>query len=75
MASELDELALAFEEDRARLRGVAYRILGSASDAWAVAGKVRVAFGFTLAEDGRIASIDLIGEPSVLADLDIEVSP
>src|ERR1700758_1155918 len=33
MASELDDLALAFEQDRARLRGVAYRILGSASDA------------------------------------------
>ena len=33
MASELDDLALAFEADRTRLRGVAYRILGSASDA------------------------------------------
>jgi RNA polymerase sigma-70 factor (ECF subfamily) len=51
------------------------RVDGEPGAVWAVAGKVRVAFGFTLAEDGRIASIDLIGEPSVLADLDIEVSP
>jgi RNA polymerase sigma factor (sigma-70 family) len=33
MASDLDSLALEFEEHRARLRGVAYRVLGSASDA------------------------------------------
>jgi RNA polymerase sigma factor (sigma-70 family) len=51
------------------------RVDGEPGAVWAVAGKVRVAFGFTLTEDGRIASIDLIGEPSVLADLDIEVSP
>ena len=42
---------------------------------WAAGGKVRVAFGFTLTEEGRIAGIDLIGDPSVLEGLDIEVSP
>ena len=48
---------------------------GEPGAVWTVAGKVRVAFGFTFTEEGRIAGIDLIGDPSVLAGLDIEVSP
>jgi hypothetical protein len=34
-----------------------------------------VTFGYTLTEEGRIAGIDLTGEPPVLESLDIEVSP
>ena len=37
-------------------------------------GKVRVAFGFTFAADGRIARIDLIGSPEELGGLDIEIA-
>jgi RNA polymerase sigma factor (sigma-70 family) len=39
--------------------------------AWAVNGTVRVAFGFTITDAGRIAAIDLIGNPAVLSGLDI----
>jgi RNA polymerase sigma factor (sigma-70 family) len=39
--------------------------------AWAVNGTVRVAFGFTITDAGRIAAIDLIGDPAVLSGLDI----
>jgi RNA polymerase sigma-70 factor (ECF subfamily) len=46
---------------------------GEAGAVWAVAGKVRVVFGFAITEEGRIAGIDLIAEPSVLDRLDIEV--
>jgi RNA polymerase sigma factor (sigma-70 family) len=43
---------------------------------WEAGGKVRVAFGFTIADDAagwptRVAGIDLIAEPSVLAALEI----
>ena len=39
--------------------------------AWAVKGTVRVAFGFTITDAGRIAAIDLIGDPAVLSGLDV----
>ena len=39
--------------------------------AWAVKGTIRVAFGFTITDAGRIAAIDLIGDPAVLSDLDV----
>ena len=42
--------------------------------AWAVHGKVRVAFGFTIGEDGRIMAINLIGDPDVLSGLEIELA-
>jgi hypothetical protein len=49
---------------------------GELGAVWAVDGKVRVAFGFTIAggaggTPARIVRIDLIAEPSVLALLDI----
>jgi RNA polymerase sigma-70 factor (ECF subfamily) len=42
--------------------------------AWAVRDNVRVAFGFTITSAGRIAVIDLIGDPAVLAQLPVEIS-
>ena len=42
--------------------------------AWAVRDNVRVAFGFTITNAGRIAVIDLIGDPAVLAQLPVEIS-
>jgi RNA polymerase sigma-70 factor, ECF subfamily len=45
---------------------------GEPGAVWAVHGKVRVAFGFTIGENGRITAINLIGDPDVLAGLEIE---
>ena len=42
--------------------------------AWAVKGKVRVAFSFTITDDGRITVINLIGAPAALAELSVEMS-
>jgi len=47
---------------------------GEPGAAWAVHGKVRVAFGFTIGEDGRITAINLIGDPDVLAGLEVELA-
>ena len=47
---------------------------GEPGAAWAVHGKVRVAFGFTVSGDGRITAINLIGDPAVLPDLEIELA-
>ncbi|HEY1824224.1 MAG TPA: hypothetical protein VGG83_30330, partial [Trebonia sp.] len=38
---------------------------------WAVRGNVRVAFSFTIAGDGRITVIDLIGDPVALPALEV----
>ena len=43
--------------------------------AWAVRGTIRVAFGFTITDAGRIAAIDLIGDPAVLSELDVVLLP
>jgi hypothetical protein len=64
--ADSDSLAREFETHRPHLRGVAYRVLGSASD--------RVAFGFTITSAGRITAIDLIGDPVVLPGLEIELA-
>jgi RNA polymerase sigma-70 factor (ECF subfamily) len=53
---------------------VAATIGGEPGAAWAVHGKVRVAFGFTVSEDGRITAINLIGDPDALPELDIELA-
>jgi RNA polymerase sigma factor (sigma-70 family) len=45
---------------------------GEPGAVWAAGGKVRVAFGFTFTANGRIARIDVLAEPEVLAGLDIE---
>ena len=47
---------------------------GEPGAAWAVKGKVRVAFGFTVGGDGRITAINLIGDPDVLPGLEIELA-
>jgi DNA-directed RNA polymerase specialized sigma24 family protein len=47
---------------------------GEPGAAWAVKGKVRVAFGFTINGDGRITAIDLIGDPVALPGLDVELA-
>jgi len=52
---------------------VAATVGGEPGAVWAVQGKVRVAFGFTVSEDGRITAIDLIGDPDVLPGLEIEL--
>ncbi len=53
---------------------VAATVGGEPGAAWAVKGKVRVAFGFTIGGDGRITAINLIGDPDVLAGLEIELA-
>jgi len=53
---------------------VAAMVGGEPGAAWAVKGKVRVAFGFTVGGDGRITAIDLIGDPDVLPGLAIELA-
>jgi RNA polymerase sigma factor (sigma-70 family) len=53
---------------------VAAVVGGEPGAAWAVHGQVRVAFGFTVSEDGRITAINLIGDPDVLAGLEIELA-
>ena len=53
---------------------VAATVGGEPGAAWAVHGKVRVAFGFTVGEDGRITAINLIGDPDVLTGLEIELA-
>jgi RNA polymerase sigma factor (sigma-70 family) len=55
-----------------RARGAAPATIGyEPGAAWAVKGTIRAAFGFTITGKGRIAAIDLIGDPAVLAGLDI----
>jgi RNA polymerase sigma factor (sigma-70 family) len=46
---------------------------GEPGAAWAVHGKVRVAFSFTIGGDARITAINLIGDPDVLAGLEVEL--
>lgn len=47
---------------------------GEPGAVWAAGGKVRVAFGFTFTQDGRIGRIDLTGSPAELGALDIVVA-
>jgi RNA polymerase sigma-70 factor (ECF subfamily) len=44
---------------------------GYAGAAWSLRGELKVAFGFTLTDDGRIAEIELVADPDVLAALDV----
>ena len=83
-----DGLAQRFEEHRAHLRAVAYRMLGSLSeaddavqeawlrlsrsDATAIGGRLRLVLRFTIAQ-GRIAEIDVVGDPERLRALDLAV--
>jgi len=53
---------------------VAAVVGGEPGAAWAVHGKLRVAFGFTVSGDGRITAINLIGDPDVLAGLEVELA-
>ena len=55
-----------------RARGAVPAMVGDEPGAaWAVKGTVRVAFSFTVTTAGRIAVIDLIGNPAVLAGLEV----
>ena len=55
-----------------RARGAVLATIGDEPGAaWAVKGSVRVAFGFTVTSAGRIAGIDLIGDPTALSALEI----
>ena len=55
-----------------RARGAVPAVVGDEPGAaWAVKGSVRVAFSFTVTSAGRIARIDLIGDPAVLSGLEI----
>jgi RNA polymerase sigma factor (sigma-70 family) len=57
-----------------RARGAVLAVVGDEPGAaWAVKGTVRVAFSFTITSAGRIARIDLIGDPAVLPGLEIEL--
>jgi RNA polymerase sigma-70 factor (ECF subfamily) len=57
-----------------RARGAVPAVVGDEPGAaWAVKGTVRVAFSFTVTSAGRIARIDLIGDPAVLPGLEIEL--
>jgi hypothetical protein len=49
-------------------------VAGEPGAVWAAGGQIRVAFGFTIGENDRVARIDLIGDPAVLAALDIEAA-
>jgi RNA polymerase sigma-70 factor (ECF subfamily) len=58
-----------------KARGAVFAVVdGEPGAAWVVDGTVRVAFAFTIALDGRIAAIDLIAEPEILAGLDVTVT-
>ena len=58
-----------------RARGAVSAMVGDEPGAaWAVRGNVRVAFSFTVADDGRITAINLIGDPAVLPGLEIELA-
>jgi RNA polymerase sigma factor (sigma-70 family) len=55
-----------------RARGAVLATVGGEPGAvWAVRGNVRVAFSFTIASDGRITVIDLIGDPAALPALEV----
>jgi len=57
-----------------RARGAVPAIVGDEPGAaWAVKGTVRVAFTFTVTDEGLIAGINLIGDPDVLSGLEIEL--
>ena len=57
-----------------RARGAVPALVGGEPGAvWMVGGKVRVAFCFTIS-DGRIAAIDLIGEPAAITDLEVKTA-
>jgi RNA polymerase sigma-70 factor (ECF subfamily) len=53
---------------------VAATVGGEPGAAWAVKGTVRVAFGFTIGENGRITGIELIGDPAALSELEVELA-
>jgi RNA polymerase sigma factor (sigma-70 family) len=56
-----------------RARGAVPAMVGGEHGAaWVVGGKVRVAFGFTITPAGTITAIDLIGDPTALAELEVE---
>ncbi|HEY3002255.1 MAG TPA: sigma factor-like helix-turn-helix DNA-binding protein, partial [Kribbellaceae bacterium] len=57
---------------RARAAQVAL-IDGAPGLVWSQAGTPRVVFAFTITDDGRVTAIDLLGDPTRLTELDIEL--
>lgn len=58
---------------KGRARGALPAVIdGEAGAVWAVAGKVRAAFLFTVAHQ-RITAIDLVMDPAHLAELDVDI--
>jgi hypothetical protein len=47
-------------------------INGAAGAVWALGGRPRVAFGFTITR-GKIVAIDLLADPERLGQLDLEI--
>ena len=58
---------------KGRARGAVTAVIaGDAGAVWTMGGQVRAAFVFTIEQD-RIAAIDLVTEPTHLAELDIKI--
>ena len=70
--TDTDGLAASFEQHRGHLRGVAYRMLGSLSEAEDAVqeGWLRLQRSDT-SVDGRIAGINVIGDPRSLRGLEL----
>ena len=74
-ASEQRGAAAAAETFSRRARGAQRALVdGEAGLVWAPGGRLRVAFHFTI-ERGKIAVIDLIGDPARLGELDVKILP
>jgi ketosteroid isomerase-like protein len=72
VASEVRGAAQVASVFHGRARGATHVLIdGEPGAAWAVAGKVRAAFVFTV-EQGKICEIELIMDPARLAELDVK---
>jgi len=56
-----------------RRRAVPQRLVRRAGAVWAVGGRVRAAFAFTI-RAGRITEIDLVMDPGHLAELEVSIN-
>jgi RNA polymerase sigma factor (sigma-70 family) len=73
LAPEIRGAPLVADAFKGRARGASTALIdGDAGAVWATGGQVRSAFVFTI-EQGKITMIDLVMEPTRLAELDMEV--
>jgi len=73
LAAEVRGAQLVADVFKGRARGATTAVIdGEAGAVWAAGGQVRSAFVFTF-EEGRITTIDLVMEPTRLAELDVQV--